>query len=898
MHRHNKNALLATQADDEKEAAEVEGQRRRLSVFNEGADNWKTEAGAMTQEQRAASVALYNDTGRRTSLPGQLPPSLARRVPPLQPQSLLQKRKALHKSILEQEHAELVRSRRVLEPLAKKRRALLLAKNESSTKQFNGLTVDRVARREALNDALLDMDRAAVAAEVANVADQAEQIVAERLSESAVLRDVPREQARDAFREVSLHNADRALFSQSMPMQNDFESFHVGDVKRLVLSDEERQRQAEELRQMKLFAAEDEKRKTATAARKTASDALAAAREAQAAVRAKTENLTSTGKAMSFEARAKARRALAVEKEQSDAAMLEAEALLAESQKLKADLKGADTENDEWLENLIGGGDDDAEQVLGRGDGIKSWFIGFPDDGTAGLGTILYGNYSTSDTPPEDGWHPVQGKAPAPALKVTAGRVKVWISQGAGDGSANGSFTKSAKRDGVDQFCKVDGMTLYRSTIKENADLGLTKETCNPVVATAAHEKANASTDVQMPLDKVEKKDPISIRRLMSDPFDFTALQKAGHMLGIQGITEQRDHKRKQEAAAEKKLQELFDAARKQASAALDEHKDADDEADKDSSAFGSKKKKVKGGMSLKAEMHAAESVKMAALQAPNITYQATAADAALLLGEAPRVFNNVDPEHVPPLCRAWVMCACGKSGIACPGRHYYVSEEEKAYNEELRSSTDMKLETEVLRCISRREQLLEALQTASTQALKKYQMHMTKVKHEDVADMLNLLEQLRLASVQTIEAIQKWRGYVENIGRMMEDHAQGAKEPAGGWSVSITVEGAELYGASTAFNSKVKRWCREYEPPKREKKRMYLGCFKTKNEAARAFDDATAMQAIKLNTTADRMPKKVFVFRSCGRHFGIESENAGPSKCEECTIQKMGGAAAYTPSP
>ena len=32
-------------------------------------------------------------------------------------------------------------------------------------------------------------------------------------------------------------------------------------------------------------------------------------------------------------------------------------------------------------------------------------------------------------------------------------------------------------------------------------------------------------------------------------------------------------------------------------------------------------------------------------------------------------------------------------------------------------------------------------------------------------------------------------------------------------------------------------------------------------------------------------------------KHFGIESENAGPSKCEECTIQKMGGAAAYTPS-
>ena len=60
------------------------------------------------------------------------------------------------------------------------------------------------------------------------MADQAERIVAERLSESAVLRDVPREQARDAYREVALHDADRALFSQSLPMQSDFEhAYHV-----------------------------------------------------------------------------------------------------------------------------------------------------------------------------------------------------------------------------------------------------------------------------------------------------------------------------------------------------------------------------------------------------------------------------------------------------------------------------------------------------------------------------------------------------------------------------------------------------------------------------------------------------------------------------------------------
>ena len=41
-----------------------------------------------------------------------------------------------------------------------------------------------------------------------------------------------------------------------------------------------------------------------------------------------------------------------------------------------------------------------------------------------GVGTILYGNYSTDNHPRMGG--PVR-KAPAPALKVTEGQVKVWI---------------------------------------------------------------------------------------------------------------------------------------------------------------------------------------------------------------------------------------------------------------------------------------------------------------------------------------------------------------------------------------------------------------------------------------------------------------------------------------
>ena len=44
-------------------------------------------------------------------------------------------------------------------------------------------------------------------------------------------------------------------------------------------------------------------------------------------------------------------------------------------------------------------------------------------------------------------------------------------------------------------------------------------------------------------------------------------------------------------------------------------------------------------------------------------------------------------------------------------------------------------------------------------------------------------------------------------------------------------------------------------------------------------------------------MPGKVFVFRTCGRHFGVESANAGPSKCEACAVEGMGGNASFTPA-
>ena len=85
MDRHAKRAGQAAQAVHEETREEAESRRRRISVFAEGEGNWE-EKGAgeahMSEAQREQSEALFHNRERRQSLPGQLPPSMAHKVPP------------------------------------------------------------------------------------------------------------------------------------------------------------------------------------------------------------------------------------------------------------------------------------------------------------------------------------------------------------------------------------------------------------------------------------------------------------------------------------------------------------------------------------------------------------------------------------------------------------------------------------------------------------------------------------------------------------------------------------------------------------------------------------------------------------------------------------------------
>ena len=87
------------------------------------------------------------------------------------------------------------------------------------------------------------------------------------------------------------------------------------------------------------------------------------------------------------------------------------------------------------------------------------------------------------------------------------------------------------------------------------------------------------------------------------------------------------------------------------------------------------------------------------------------------------------------------------------------------------------------------------ALEVACKHATKRFQSHTEHAKFSDVAEILGQLEQMRLTTVQAIEAIVAWRKYVEGQGKMRSQ-----KDKANGWIATISVTGDELIKPSPAF--------------------------------------------------------------------------------------------------
>ena len=287
----------------------------------------------------------------------------------------------------------------------------------------------------------------------------------------------------------------------------------------------------------------------------------------------------------------------------------------------------------------------------------------------------------------------------------------------------------------------------------------------------------------------------------------------------------------------------------------------------------------------------------MQVLQAPNTFYQMSMDDTTVIrLGGGVTVIEGLQNHQVPPLCKDWVFLRCPNSKEKCSKRHYYTSKEEKARNTAMRSDVDTRLERRVIECLTHREDLIVAIQRATKNATRKFQDHTDAfVRESDVKPLLDLLAQIRAVTVETVEAIKEWRDAARAV-RLKLEHGGGvgAKErvaAAHGYSVKILVKGDLLYRGCPPYESKVKRFSRPRTLDKKADKWVLVGHFKSEFDAVTAYDKARSDQAVKHNTTVERMYERVMFLRACG-HYAVESKVKHLGKlqsvCELCAVKKL----------
>jgi hypothetical protein len=114
------------------------------------------------------------------------------------------------------------------------------------------------------------------------------------------------------------------------------------------------------------------------------------------------------------------------------------------------------------------------------------------------------------------------------------------------------------------------------------------------------------------------------------------------------------------------------------------------------------------------------------------------------------------------PLCTLWALNQCSKKGIECKGRHYYGSAAEKQKSLDWATQTIHRMERPILESVTMREQLLGDAREASKEADARFAAHTHKVRLEDVAPVLDKLDQLRVATVQVLECIARWQQHVK----------------------------------------------------------------------------------------------------------------------------------------
>ncbi|GMH55038.1 hypothetical protein TL16_g01803 [Triparma laevis f. inornata] len=721
----------------------------------------------------------------------------------------------------------------------------------------------------------------------------------------------PREviELKDITREERLYKESQKVIVTSKEFSEDYQSSHVGKVHLPPKTPWQIDQETNSNAYIAKTQRKEDAHQSVNTAKGQADKLYHDADQAEEKVRSIAINLEKTGNSMSFEARIAARKKMMAVKEEAD--FLREQATVASN---KADSLKKEMEKIVYADTVT---PLDFEEMEGKVEPrIESWVLAMPLQ-EGGLGKVYYGAFATGSSPPLNGWVGVHADAeekpkfalkgpPERALKVREAQLKqrelaiangdvaappppstsqsksvlAWMITGCAIPECNGRYIECGHIKGVFKFQNEEGVTLMKTVLKESPDLEITAATCNKD-GVAGHDDdlgRKLTRIVALPDSEIEVTD------LAKNPKDwgrdFNAISRAGLSMITLGLKEKLQRKQEQKADAERRAEQDFNKTLKAAGAALDSHGDGNEEGE------------------IKTETKIKEvDREMASLFPANQTFQASDHDIGMMVPGADRIIE-VRPDAVPPLCRAWVLLSCPKHPNHCKHRHYFCSVQEKRDGVEWRQMKDTKAEMRVLKCIAAREVLLVQIKAESERSSKQYfaDSEHAGVKEKHVRVLLTLLDRLRLVTVQTCEAIMLWRDAVEQQALLREDDE--AKKARQTWVVTVASTGGRLYDASPAYRSNVKRFRRDKEAPKHANNIRYLGVFKSKVEAARAYDAAMLQEAVRQGTTASRMPEKRFVLRACQKHYAVESVTSPKYRpCEQCLAKKYNGHAQYTPA-
>ncbi|GMF14941.1 unnamed protein product [Phytophthora lilii] len=483
-----------------------------------------------------------------------------------------------------------------------------------------------------------------------------------------------------------------------------------------------------------------------------------------------------------------------------------------------------------------------------------------------------------NDCPPTSGWMccSVHGAPPAPELVAIRSGLQTWTVTGAGTGHLNGKYVACGVHDHVKRFKSSAGVELFRKCVPvasslsqilhggetagpESARPNTTDDDLNGKVEHVSSDKKKPNSSIILPsgLASVEK-----------DELDFRPMQRVGTWLSMNESIE-KNRRMLASRSANGQITELADAP-------------------------GTIK-----------------------LDGNSVMSQ----ESRELVGSGDIAESR--PEVNPPLCREWVFFArCTKrrtvtavtgvsalmkgTGLECLKRHYYISHDEKREMTVWVQTKESWLEKNVLAVIIEREAQIDRVHRLSRKCMTNFQHNLQADTEKIKVKLLAELNRVRFLTVKVLEAIDRWRQHARKIGFARYDYPtksakgraklsnevvpQQTEAPLLGWSSSITLDtGKYLHKGSKAFVSKVKRFRRSEDiAGKNEHHIVYLGYFATQEEAERAYDEHAASKARRLNTTVEHLPSRRNVFRSCGKHFAVESEKDGPSFCIECKTKQL----------